>query len=229
MTAPNMGFRVRMKIQRPDKDLLEKFAGYPTGNIIDAMNRTGAMDYRVKPLDSGWKMVGTALTVKIRPRDNLIVYKALEIAQPGDVLVIATDHHTATATWGDLTSMIGQEKKLGGMVTDGVIRDITGNLEVGFPVFATGVTPNSPWKDGPGEINFPVTCGGITVFPGDIIIGDADGVIVVPQADAEYVASKLPGIREKEEKTERNIRNGKYIPEWVEKTLQEKGCQIIED
>lgn len=223
-----MGFRVRVRIQRPSEELLQKFRAYTTGNIVDAMNRTGAMDYRIKPLNPRWKIVGPAVTVRIRPCDNLMVYKALDVALPGDVIVISTGGYVGSSVLGDLVCLIARAKKLAGIVTDGVVRDVEGIFEVGCPVFCVGVSPNSPWKDGPGEINYPIICGGVTVNPGDIIVGDADGIVVVPQSYAKQIAGKLSNIVEKERQIEQNIKDGQFIPEWVDRLLKERGCFVEE-
>ena len=226
--ASQMMRRVKVDMPRPDRSLFKAFEGATTGNVADAMNRVGAMDYRIKPVGAGMRCIGPALTIRIRPCDNLIIYKALEIAQPGDVLLIATSEFETSATWGDLTSMISLKKGLAGMVTDGHVRDAEGIREVGFPIFSRGVMPNSPFKDGPGEINFPVSCGGLPVHPGDIIFGDDDGVVVIPQEDFPQVAEKVPTILEKEAKTVKAIENGQLIPDWVAPLLAEKEFEIIE-
>jgi regulator of RNase E activity RraA len=223
-----IGFRVRTKFERAPKHLVEQFAKYPTGNIVDAMGRFGAMDPGVKPVGPGMKFAGSALTVRIRACDNLVIYKALEIAQPGDVLVIATSNFQGAATWGDLTSMIGKAKGMVGMVTDGMVRDVEGICQVGLPVFARGATPNSPFKDGQGEVNFPVTCGGVTVRPGDILVGDGDGVVVIPREDWDEVLKGAAKIVEKEQQIVANIQAGKLIPDWVAKTLAERGCTFVD-
>lgn len=223
------GFRVVLKFNRLPPDLLQAFAGWPMGNVCDALGRVGAMDYQIKPLNPAWRFVGSAVTVRARPVDNLIVYKALEIAQPGDVLVIATDSFTGASVVGDLVCAIGRAKGLAGLVTDGVVRDAAGIREVGLPVFARGLNPNSPFKDGPGEINLPVSCGGVAVHPGDVVVGDEDGVVVVPQADVRTVLDALPKIRAKEARMAQDIAAGRLIPEWVREALAAKGCQIIEE
>lgn len=224
----NLGFTVHTRVDRPPEQLVAPFREFYTCNVDDALGRFSAMHYSIKPVAPNMKMAGTAITVKIRPCDNLLIYKALEIAQPGDVLVIACYEYETNAVWGDLTSMIGKAKGLAGVVTDGMVRDIKGLREVGLPIFARGLTPNSPQKDGPGEINVPVSCGGVIVNPGDILVGDEDGVVVVPKADAEAVIERTRGILAKEEKTVADIQAGRLIPDWVNKTLAEKGCQIIE-
>ncbi len=223
-----IGFRVKTKIERAPKSLVDQFAKYPTGNIVDAMGRFGAMDPGVKPMGPGMKFAGSALTVRIRACDNLVIYRALELAQPGDVLVIATSNFQGAATWGDLTSMIATAKGMAGMVTDGMVRDVDGICQVGLPVFARGATPNSPFKDGQGEVNFTVTCGGTTVRPGDILVGDGDGVVVIPREDWDEVVKGVAKIVEKENQTVANIQAGRLIPDWVAKTLAERGCTFVD-
>jgi regulator of RNase E activity RraA len=223
-----IGFRVRTNIERAPRSLVEQFAKYPTGNIVDAMGRFGAMDPGVKPVGPGMKFAGSALTVRIRACDNLVIYKAFELAQPGDVLVIATSNFQGAATWGDLTSMIAKAKGIAGVVTDGMVRDVDGICNVGMPVFARGATPNSPFKDGQGEVNFTVTCGGVTVRPGDILVGDGDGVVVIPREDWDEVLKGVAKVVEKENQTVANIQAGKLIPDWVAKTLAERGCTFVD-
>lgn len=223
-----IGFRVRTKIERAPKHLVEQFAEYPTGNIVDAMGRFGAMDPGVKPVGPRMKFAGSALTVRIRACDNLVIYKALELAQPGDAIVIATNNFQGAATWGDLTSMIAKAKGVAAMVTDGMVRDVDGICQVGVPVFARGTTPNSPFKDGQGEVNFTVSCGGVTVRPGDILVGDSDGVVVIPREEWDEVLKGVAKILEKENQTVANIQAGKVIPDWVAKTLAERGCTFVD-
>jgi regulator of RNase E activity RraA len=223
----NLGFIVHTRVERPPRHLVEPFREFATCNVCDALGRFGAMHYTIKPVVPGWRVAGPAITVRTRPCDNLVIYKALELAQPGDVLVITNHEYETNATWGDLTSMIGKARGLAGMVTDGLVRDIAGLREVGLPVFARGLTPNSPLKDGPGEVNVPVSCGGVIVNPGDIIVGDEDGVVVVPREDAELVIARTRAIVAKEEKTVKEIQSGSLIPDWVDRTLAEKGCQIV--
>jgi regulator of RNase E activity RraA len=225
--AESRGFRVFTKVERPAPEVVAAFRELNTCNICDALGRFGAMHYQIKPMVPGWKMAGTAITLRTRPCDNLLVYKALELAQPGDVLVIALYEYEVNNTWGDLTSAIALAKGMAGVVTDGLVRDIAGLREVGFPVFARGLTPNSPFKDGPGEVNVPVVCGGVIVNPGDIVVGDDDGVVVVPRADAEEIIEGTRAVMAKEQGIVRDIAAGKLIPDWVEKTLRERGCQVL--
>ena len=222
MTVPDGWQIVTDTIRVPD-EILARFHGQGTGPVCDALGRFAAMDYRIKPLDPDMQLVGSALTVWTRPCDNLVIYKALEMAQPGDALVIAIHGHPTNATWGELTSLFAQARGLAGMVTDGVVRDSREIVEIGVPIFARGLTPNSPLKDGPGKINVPVTCGGITVRPGDILVGDADGVVVVPQELAETILEGVTAIQAKEAGIRAEIEAGLPIPSKMSQLLRERG------
>lgn len=227
-SEPKIGFRVRKNIQRPDPEVVKAFEGWPIGNICDANGRLGSMNYHIKPLNPAWRFVGTAVTVRARPVDNLLLYKALQLVQPGDVLVITNDSSTATSVFGDLVVSIAKAIGVAAMVTDGMARDMAGILEVDLPVFVRGINANGPYKDGPGEVNFPISCGDIPVHPGDIVAGDGDGVVVVRREDAPFVAKNLQKVVEKERETTQRIAAGNYFPKWIDDLLEEKGIQIIE-
>jgi regulator of RNase E activity RraA len=205
-----LGFRLIANVPRPDPALVEGFRGAATGHVGDALGRSAAMAASIKPVSPVVSFCGVAFTVKTRPVDNLVVWKALQLAQPGDVLVIATGQHLAHSNWGDLTSRVGAGRGLA-MVTDGAVRDLDGIAEAGLPVFAAAVTPNSPQKDGPGEINVPIACGGQVVHPGDILVGDRDGVVVVPRHDAAAALSELERIRSYETQQLEAIARGDFF------------------
>lgn len=224
----NPGFVIYTKVNRPPRELVEPFMEFGTTNITDSLGRFGAMEYNVKPLLPGTKIAGPAITVRSRPCDNLLIYKAIELSQPGDIIVIGNYQYETNATWGDIISLMAQSSGVAGVVTDGLARDIAGIREVGLPVFARGLVPNSPMKDGPGDINVPISCGGVIVNPGDIIVGDDDGVVVVPKGMAEMIIQKTRDLLAKEEKTFQSIRSGKILPEWVDSALEKAGAQIIE-
>jgi 4-hydroxy-4-methyl-2-oxoglutarate aldolase len=220
--------RVFRNLRRPARELVEPFVNAPTGNVCDAMDRFGAMDYRIKPLDPASRMCGPALTVRTRPGDNLAVYQALEVAEPGDVLVIQTYEHTAGSVIGDLVVNIARRRGLAGIVTDGLVRDASGIRATGLPVFARGLSPSSPFKDGGAEIGGAVSCGGVAVRPGDVIVGDEDGVAVVPQDDLAAVAERLRGVFEKEAKMLAAIEAGQLTNEAMVKRLAEVGVEFVE-
>jgi regulator of RNase E activity RraA len=228
MAGKTIGFRIYINTPRLPAEVVAGFKDVPTGNVCDATDRLGAMDYRIKPLDSTWRLHGSALTVRTRPGDNLMVWKALDIAQPGDVLVIATYGFTTTSSVGDMVVRTAKARGLAGIVCDGMCRDTSGIRAVGLPTFVVGSVPSTSGKDGPGEIGASVTCGGIPVHSGDIIVGDEDGVVVVPSADAPAVLERLPAIEEKERRRLADIEAGRLIPKWVDETLTAKGCEIIE-
>jgi regulator of RNase E activity RraA len=228
--SENVGFRVFTKIERPSPEIVEAFSRLESTYISDAMNRFGGMDYDIRPADPAMKVCGPAVTVRVRPGDNLMVYKAFDIAQPGDVVVIESRGYTTVAQWGDLTSMIAKGLKLAGAVMDGSLRDVEGIIDVGLPVFAKpATTPQGALKDGPGEVNVPVAVGGVPVLPGDIVVGDANGVVIVPRLDAEVVLRKARAMAAAEVKKVREFGEGKLIPDWLAPTLAAKGCEILDE
>jgi regulator of RNase E activity RraA len=227
-TAGIPGFRIYLNTRRPTEQQVRPFRGAAAGNVSDAMDRLGAMEAVIKPLDPASMVCGPALTVRTRPGDNLMVWKALDIAQSGDVLVIATYGFLTTSTLGENVVKVAAAKGLAGIVTDGACRDAAGIRATGLPVFCAGLVPSSPSKDGPGEIGGPVSCGGVAVHSGDLVIGDEDGVVVVLYGDLEAVANRLAAIEAKEAAMKTAIESGHLIPDWVNPVLSEKGCQIID-
>jgi len=175
-------------------------------------------------------LCGPAFTVKVPEGDNLMLHKAMDLAEPGDVLVVDAGGDPHRAVFGDLIVTYCRKRGIAGIVVDGAIRDRkTIGALTDFPVYATGVCPNGPWKNGPGEIGFPVTCGGVIVRPGDIIVGDLDGVIVVPLAEADAVAAATDKILANEEKIVAEITGkGTYTRPWVETKLAALGCEYDE-
>jgi regulator of RNase E activity RraA len=220
------GFRIHHSTPRPGEALLAAFRGIPTGQVCDAMDRLGALDWRIKPLSPESALCGPALTVRTRPGDNLMVWKAVDVAQPGDVLVIATYGHTVTSTFGEFVVKAAKAKGVAGIVCDGMCRDLSGIRATGLPTFVLGASPAAPGKDGPGEIGGRVSCGGVVVEAGDIVVGDEDGVVVVPLADGGAVALALDAVRQKEASMQANLDAGQLIPGWVDKRLAELGCEL---
>ena len=221
------GFRIHQSTPRPGEALLQAFRNIPTGQVCDAMDRLGALDWRIKPLSPESALCGPALTVRTRPGDNLMVWKAVDVAQPGDVLVIATYGHTVTSTFGEFVVKAARAKGVAGIVCDGMCRDLSGIRAAGLPTFVLGASPAAPGKDGPGEIGGRVSCGGVVVEAGDIVVGDEDGVVVVPLADGRAVALALDAVRQKEASMQANLDAGQLIPGWVDKRLAELGCELL--
>jgi regulator of RNase E activity RraA len=224
------GFRVRRSIERPSEDALQRLSRFETPNISDLMNRLYTMTSLVRNLtDPSLRIIGPACTVKVYPGDNLMVHKSLDIAQPGDVVVIDAANSGNTAVLGDLISTKARHRGIAGFVVDGMIRDLPHIQALGdFPVFARGVTPIGPLHRGPGEINHDVSCGGIVVHPGDIIVGDLNGVVVVPRGIADDLIARL----EEREAAEANytaaVARGDFSNDWVDQLLSTNGV-IVED
>jgi 4-hydroxy-4-methyl-2-oxoglutarate aldolase len=145
------------------------------------------------------------------------------MARPGDVLVVTTQGDTGNAIWGELTTLMGRALGLAGMVTDGMVRDTHAIVASGLPVFAQGTTPNSPFKDGPADINRPISCGGVPVRPGDIVVGDVDGVVVVSREQAETILARIATILDKEAAMRAEIEAGQALPTSARKLLRDQG------
>lgn len=225
----NIGCRIFTEINRPPKELVERFRGLPVANIGDNMNRLFCVDSSIKSLN-GKPVLGTAFTLHLPSGDNLMLHKALEIAQPGDVLVVASGGPERSYC-GELMMMDAANHGYAGCVIDGYVRDEEGISQLDFPVFAKGVTPQGPYKFGPGEINVPVAFGGQVVFPGDIVIGDQDGLIFVRPCDAEEILEKSWAQHAKEDNLDAAYRSGSIQPSYNEAkredTLKSLNCEIL--
>lgn len=219
---------VKRNFPRPTDAFVARLRAAPTGWIVDANGRRGALDHRIRPITRAVRFCGVALTVHSRARDNLAPYAAIAFARPGDVLVCATDAYEEASVAGDI--LLGMAKNQGviAFVTDGMVRDIDGLNAVGIPVFARGLTPNSPYKDGPGEIGLPISLGGLTVNAGDLVAGDENGVVVVAREALEGVAAALDEVKSKEAKMDDWVRNGAKVPPWLEAAFTEKGVRYLD-
>jgi len=181
---------------------MKQFYDLPTTCISDALNGMNNLDPSIKPLQDSYKVAGRAFTVKIPSGDNTMVLKAIKEASPGDVLVIDAKGESYRAVAGDFVVSLAKKLGIAGIIVDGVIRDLIGVRSLNFPVFSRGTTVAASFKNGAGEINVPISCGGVPIAPGDIIVGDADGVVVIPQADAEKVLEKALAKLKKDEQRE---------------------------
>jgi RraA family protein len=226
-----IGFRIRTGVQRPPPETVRGLAAFDTPEISDLMNRLYTMAPTIRNLtDEHLRLAGPACTVKVYPGDNLMVHKALDVAQPGDVVVVDTSASTATAVLGDLVSQKARHRGVAGFVVDGLIRDLPGIKALGdFPVYARGVTPIGPLHRGPGEINHPVSAGGIVVHPGDVIVGDGNGVVVVPRPAADELLSRLSAKAGKEAEYTAAVSRGDFDNSWVDALLDESGVPIEQE
>ena len=192
---------VRKSFKRPPMDKLARLKDAQTGHVVDAMNGRGALDPAIKPVDpSRAQFVGTAMTCETGPSDNLAIVAAVAVARKGDVIVSASDGFTSTAVVGDIVSQMARNAGIEAIVIDGMARDSEGIVGVGLPVFSRGITPNSCVKSGPGRVGHPIVAGGVAIEPGDVIVGDRDGVVVIPQSRLDEVIERIEAIREAEKK-----------------------------
>ncbi len=225
----NVGFRIYKKIDRPDKQLVESFRGLPVAVIADEMNRLACMDARIKPLNKE-RLLGVAFTVRARTGDNLLFHRALDMAEPGDVIVVDGQGDLSNAMAGENMMMYAQRRGIAGVIVDGAMRDVEEIGEMHIPVFAAGIQPKGPFKNGPGEINVPICCGGIVVYPGEIIVGDDDGVVAILPRDAPAVLKRAQARHQKELLTRESILNGTYDRSaYTEEALRKMGCEIIDE
>ena len=220
------GRRIHGTFDRPGPETLEALRGFDTSNLCDGMGNGGAMHSQIKPLIADWKIAGPAVTVRLPIGDSLLISEAVELAREGDVIVVDAHGCMDNAVWGDLKCLACKVKKLAGVVIDGAVRDIEGIREIGFPVFARSVTCRSSSKNNPGEINVPVSCGGVAVQPGDIVVGDEGGVVVVPPL---HVGQIVANVRKKmawQEQMKGEILAGKFVTENFLKQMESLGYHL---
>ncbi len=222
------GFRVRSQIERPDAGVVAGLGEFDTPAISDLMNRLYTMETAIRPLtDPNHRILGTACTVKVYPGDNLMVHKSLDIARPGDVIVVDAAGSSMTAVLGDLVSTKARHRGLGGFVVDGLIRDLPAIQRLGdFPVYGRGVTPIGPLHRGPGEINYPICAGRIVVHPGDVVVGDLNGVVVVPREIAPELLDRLIERAEAEAVYNAAVARGEFSNQWVDRLLEAGGISL---
>ena len=223
----NVGCKIVMNFPRPDKALVEKFRGLPVANIDDCMNRTAAVRPEICPLNKA-PLLGVAFTVKVAEGDNLMFHKAMDLAQPGDVIVIDAGGDSSRSIFGGIMALYCQMRGVAGILVDGSVRDRDELAEMDMPIYARGATPNGPYKNGPGEIGTTISFGGIVVRPGDIVVGDGDGVLFIHPEEAEELAAKARATSEKEAAWIENIKKtGKFDRPWVDAKLKEIGVEIV--
>jgi 4-hydroxy-4-methyl-2-oxoglutarate aldolase len=211
--------KIQQHFERTPNEVLAKFKEAASGPVVDAMGRHGALDSGIRAVTSKTRFCGTALTVWTVPRDNLAPYAALKFAKPGDVLVIATGGSDEASVLGDIAIGMARNAGIVAVVTDGLVRDQSGLDALGIPVFARGLSPNSPFKNGPGEIGGTVALGRVTINAGDIVLGDVDGVVVVPRIDATKVQERLIAVLDKEKSMEAKVAAGAVYPDWLDDVL----------
>jgi RraA family protein len=224
--TPGPGFMIRTDFPRLPRDLIEQFREFETADVSDVLNRLYAMDGAIRNQTNDKVLLGTACTVKVYPGDNLMVHKALDIAKPGDIVVVDCSGAMSNAVLGDLVANKAVHRGIAGYVVDGLIRDLDGIKETGLPVYARGVTPFGPLHRGPGEINTPICCGGIVVNPGDIIKADTTGIAVIPRDFATEILGRLLSSKARLAEYVASVKRGDFSNAWVDEQLRENGCTI---
>lgn len=228
----SVGKRIYLKRKLPDTEVMLQFKDIPASNVGDVMERNSAMNPRIHLMGSpkAQMAVGPALTVKLRSGDNLALHAALNLAGEGDFIVVSNEGDTSRAIMGEIMmAYLKDTKKIAGIVLDGPIRDIDEIGKWDFPVYATGTTPGGPYKEGPGEVNVPVACGEISVNPGDIILADPDGIVVIPRRDAAQILKDAQKFQAADEGKLIAAKNGTANRAWVDKSLEAKGFEILDE
>jgi RraA family protein len=222
-----VGFRIRPFAPQVPARTIAALRKTATAHLSDNMNRLHAIGPELFPCHGGGRMAGTALTVKVSPGDNLMVHKAIDIVRPGDVIVVDAGGICTQAIIGEIMSAIAERNGAAGMVIDGAIRDADALARSSFPVYARGITHRGPYKNGPGEINVPVVIGEAVVNPGDLVVGDDDGLVAIPR-DMAKETLKLARLQEKKESDLlKAIRGGRRLDRaWVDETLRARGCAM---
>ncbi len=219
MSADKPVVTVKRNIPRPASELVEAFRGAPSGNVSDACGRRGALDHRLKPVTQATAFCGPVLTVEAGRHDNLAAWLAIEHLRAGDVLLIAAGGYDRAAIVGDIVVGFAAARGAVAVVTDGMARDLEGLEGIGIPVVARGIHADGPNKAGPGSIGLPVWIDGFRIESGDIAVGDRDGVVIVPRAEAEAAAAAVREIMAKEQATEAEMKAGAARPAWLAQAL----------
>ena len=222
-----LGFKINRCRRRVQPEIVARFRTLPAANVSDVMSRMVAAGPRLRPMHAGGTMAGPAFTVKTRPGDNLMVHKALDLAEPGDVIVVDAGGDLTNALIGEIMTSYAEQRGIAGIVINGAIRDSAELRASKFPVYAAGVTHRGPYKDGPGEINVPVALGGMVIEPGDLILGDSDGLVCVKFDEVETVWQAANAKHVAENRIIASIRAG--TPQdraWIDGALRRLGCDI---
>src|SRR5512133_1022916 len=214
---------IRREFERVAPEVVKAAAKFPPCIFADVAGRRGALNGRIRAIAPTMKVAGPAFTVEVRAGDNLMIHAALNLAKAGDVLVVDGKGDTMCALMGALMMNHAKAAGLAGVVVDAAVRDVEELRELGFPVFSVGSNPNGPTKFVPGRINFPISCGGIAVYPGDLVVGDADGVTVIAREDAAGLIDLAAKKVVEEGKRLDSIRAGKLKPGWLDAALRAAG------
>ncbi len=218
------GFRIKKNWDRISTDMVDRYRSLPVANVSDCMSRMDAGSNALRPIHKDGGMAGPAFTVRCRPGDNLLLHKAIDMAEPGDIIVCDAGAENTNALFGELMMSQAIKRGVAGFVLNGAVRDSDRLYELNVPVYATGVTHRGPYKDGPGEIGYPIALYGSVIAPGDLMLGDMDGVLAVPKAHAQEIFDAAVAKQAAEEKQMKAIADGTIDRSWVDKALEAGGC-----
>jgi regulator of RNase E activity RraA len=225
---PGPGFRIRTDFPRLDAALMERFQYYDVPEISDALNRLFALDAAIAcQTKKRHRLCGPVCTVQVFPGDNLMIHKVLDVARPNDIVVV--DAHGVrgmNAVLGDIICTKAKHRGIAGFVIDGFVRDVPGIEPLDFPVFARGTTPVGPLHRGPGEINFPISCGGVVVTPGDVMVADISGIVLIPRESAKDILRRLDAQKAYQETYLAAVRKGEFSNAWVDEQLEKQDCPV---
>lgn len=224
-----IGFSVHRRAQIVAPDVVDRFRHLPVANVSDVMNRLPAGGAALRPLHRDGVLAGPALTVRTRPGDNLMLHKAIDMAMPGDVIVVDGGGELANALIGEMMIAYAKVRGVAGIVIYGAVRDAASIAADDFPVFAAGITHRGPFKDGPGEVNVPIAINGMVINPGDLMLGDADGVLCVPIDATEAIYQAASAKHQAETAQLEAIAAGTNDRTWVDRTLARLGCVGLEE
>ncbi len=215
---------IRRDFKRVSPDVVQRASRFAASILADVAGRRGTVDGRIRPLSTATRLAGPAFTIEIRPGDNLMIHAAMAMAKPGDILVVDGKADRNCALMGSIMLNACKKLGLGGVVLDAAHRDTEELLVLGFPVYSVGANPNGPTKYVPGRINWPISCGGVAVCPGDLVVGDADGVVIIEREKAESMLELAIKKVADEQQRIADILSGKGIrPKWLETSLRAAG------
>ncbi len=225
---PGPGFRIQVEYPRLHAELIKRFLEFDVPDISDSLNRLYALDTSIRCQNrKAQTLCGCVCTARVFPGDNLMVHKTLDIARPGDVVVVdAHGDRSMNAVLGDLICAKAQHRGIAGFIVDGLVRDMPAIDELDFPVFARGTTAVGPLHRGPGEINYPISCGGVVVNPGDLVVANDAGIVIVPNLHVQEILDRLDAHRERLESYLASVTQGTFSMAWVDDLLSEADCPI---
>lgn len=222
------GLKIKQNWMRVDQAVIKTAKNIDTSLISDVMGRLPGTGPLLRPMHTSGNLIGSALTVRTRPGDNLMLHKAIDMANPGDVIVCDAGGDTTNALMGELMLVHAIQRGVAGFVLNGAIRDAEGFLKQNLPTYAVGINHKGPYRDGIGEIGFPISINGMVIQSGDLIVGDYDGVVCLPINDAQEIIKRAKAKGEAEDQQMKVTIAGKIDRSWVDKALQSKGCIFID-